>query len=171
MNHNAPRGLSIVRRPIKKPIEQHDFTQQSIQGTLFPVIKRNLAIVVNFPDVTGEELSATLRQVRPTIVLDARAVPTFSLGQLNRRSVFGILQEFGSTYVDYGTELHQEQNEEIHRRLTKLLFDDWREQRGPFVFLTHRSDAATSRIILEVLRDLAERSRVNWDLYEVPHFE
>ena len=168
MNDRSHGGLSLVRTAKRRIVQQNDFVQQSLQGTLFPTLKRNLAIVVYFPDVTEEEFKTALECAKPRFVVDFRAVPTFALGRLNRRSVFDVLEKSSAVYLEMA--LDQAHLPTMHLdTMMKSLSDIWRSQRGPVMFLVHRGDQTADRLSF-VMSSLIEQSHVAWELYDIPHF-
>jgi hypothetical protein len=136
---------------------------------LFPISKRNLAVVVRFPDVTDEEFKLVLEFARPRLVADFRSVPTFLIGRLNRRLVFDALKKHEAVYVEVPTFLENGGRPEVEQKSAAMLFEAWQAQDGPVVFLIHSCDGQPDSLH-PIIRKLVERSNVPWDLLEVPQF-
>ena len=169
MSTGSQSGLSLVHAPKRRAIEREDFVQPSLQGVLFPITKRNLAVLVRFPDVTDEEFKSVLEFARPRIVADFRSVPTFSIGRLNRRLVFDALKKDEVAYLDVAMSADDGRQPELEQKSATLLMEAWQAQHGPVVFLTHRGDGPVDGLPT-VIRNLIECSKVQWDLLEVPQF-
>ena len=162
-------GISLVRSSRRRAFQREDFIQPSLQGFLFPVSKRNLAVMVRFPDVTDEEFKLVLELARPRLVADFRSVPTFSIGRLNRRIVFDTLKKDDAVYLEVSLFPDGGKQSELGQKSVAMLMDAWQTQRGPVVFLTHRSDNPADGLP-SMIRNLVEHSNVQWDLFEVPQF-
>src|ERR1035438_1988470 len=117
MSTGSQSGLSLVHAPKRRAIEREDFVQPSLQGVLFPITKRNLAVLVRFPDVTDEEFKSVLEFARPRIVADFRSVPTFSIGRLNRRLVFDALKKDEVAYLDVAMSADDGRQPELEQKM------------------------------------------------------
>jgi hypothetical protein len=169
MSTGLSNGISLVRSPKRRAIEREDFLQPLLQGALFPISKRNLAVVVRFPDVTDEEFRLVLDFARPRLVVDLRSVPTFAIGRLNRRFVFDSLKKAEALYLEVDVSADGGEWPGIAQKSTALVIEAWQNQNGPLVFLTHRDDGPGDGLP-SVIRKLAEHASVQWDLFEVPQF-
>lgn len=169
MSAGPSQSISLVRVPKRRVFRQDDFVQAPLQGILFPVSKRNLAVVVRFPDVTDEEFKTVLEFAKPRLIADFRSVPTFSIGRLNRRLIFDAFKKDESVYVELAVFPPSGDQPDIERKRAALLMELWQTQSGPVVFLTHRCDSPEDSIPRPI-RTLLESSEVQWDLLEVPQF-
>src|SRR5579883_3357089 len=168
MPSKPTRKLALVKAPRRKPIEEQDFLEPPIQGTLFPLSKRNLAVIVQFPDVTGEELKTVLEYSKPQFVVDLRSAPVFAIGPLTRRKVFDILERAKTVYYDVAAS-NVSHPRDVPDLSVEILKDAWKAKNGPVIFLVDRGVAGSGQID-SVLRDLVELSSVSWDVYEVPRY-
>ena len=169
MSAGPSQRISLVRVPKRRVFKQEDFLQTSLQGILFPISRRNLAVVVRFPDVTDEEFKTVLEFAKPRLIADFRSVPTFSIGRLNRRLIFDAFKKVESVYVELAVFPPSGEQPDIERTRAALLMDVWQTQRGPVVFLTHRCDSPEGSLPRPI-RNLLESCEVKWDLLEVPQY-
>lgn len=100
-SRKPPEYIQLVRSPASKTPTSSDVLARSTwQKTLFASANSGLLCFVNPSLISETELLRVLLEGKPKLVLDMRLVPTFDVGSLNRRLVFGLFDQIGAKYVD-----------------------------------------------------------------------
>jgi hypothetical protein len=105
--HSAGNGEGTVRS-----------TVDGVQVALFP--DPRTIVLVRMDEETGARFPDILRQVRPRLVADVRALPRFDFGGLSRSRMFHAFNELMITYHDLGAELDR-RCEWPHRRVVEAV--------------------------------------------------
>lgn len=101
MRKPAPPYLRLIEPPeTKKAITDYDFSSPHAQGTLFASQHPSLVIFAQFDELSEADLIALLIASNPQLVFDARFVPRFDVGSINRRLMFSLFQKVGAKYFD-----------------------------------------------------------------------
>lgn len=171
MDDETPKArLQLVRRPRRVEIQPEDFIEPSAQGTLFPIPRRGLLILVQFPDVSEQEFRETIEYAKPSFVVELRSSPRFDIGRMNRQLAFQVFQRQNATYLDLtSTMMGELDRDELFQNLRKFFQGGKSTFDRPVAFLINRSEADDGfvRKLIDMAGSFAPAPSV---VYEVPRF-
>jgi hypothetical protein len=91
------RHLSLVKNPVPQKLGN---TQKPAQGSLFPSDQPLLVSIINMAVILEDTFIDSFYRLHPSQVFDLRTVPSFSIGRLNRTTVFNLFKKLKSKYHD-----------------------------------------------------------------------
>ncbi len=165
METKTTRGFKLISKAEPETSQEKSATS-GVQQTLFPLRNPRSAIFISLPDVDHSEFVSVLKNSGPATIIELRRIPRFDFGPLNRRSIFDLFREQGDVYLDLGAQAQEHDQQEMEKRVQKMLEHHVNQQR-PILFLTSAAQdhPTLSRSIFEWLRE----SGNSWEIYEVPH--
>ncbi|MBA4307322.1 MAG: hypothetical protein C0429_11350 [Sphingopyxis sp.] len=169
------RHLRIVETP-PLPVfhEAEAFVAKPGERSLFVSNDPNMLIFVDFTSVDEAELLSLLISSKPKHIIDLRLVPRFDIGNLNRKLVFSVFKNSGSSYHDLGALIGPAQMREVAgiadvlaRLVQERIFSSERHPLGPIaVFIDSRN--ANAAFIDEFANAMDHANPLGWQTLRVP---
>lgn len=169
------RHLRVVE-PAARPVihEAAAFETRAGDRTLFAASDPSLLIFIDFTAIAEAEFLSLLVSSRPKIVVDARAAPRFDVGNLNRKLVFAMFRDIGSSYFDLGAIVGTAalrsiagDADQISNLVQQNVFRGRADIEGPVAIILEKS-AATVEFIDQFAGRIDHVSRSGWTTLKVP---
>ncbi|QUM73666.1 toll/interleukin-1 receptor domain-containing protein [Sphingopyxis granuli] len=169
------RHLRVVE-PSARPVI-HDaaaFETRAGDRTLFAASDPSLLVFIDFTAIAEAEFLSLLVSSRPKIVIDARAAPRFDVGNLNRKLVFSMFKDVGSSYFDLGAMVGTaalrsiaSDADQISSIVQTNVFRGQSQVEGPVAIILEKA-AATVDFIDRFAASIDHVSRSGWTTLKVP---
>ncbi len=169
------RHLRIVETPPLPVVHEAEaFVAKPGERSLFVSNDPNMLIFVDFTSVDEAELLSLLISSKPKHIIDLRLVPRFDIGNLNRKLVFSVFKNSGSSYHDLGALIGPAQMREVAgtadvlaRLVQERIFSSERHPLGPIaVFIDSRN--ANAAFIDEFAKTMDQANPLGWQTLRVP---
>jgi hypothetical protein len=157
---NSTHGYKVIEGGANRPREVA--RTPGIQETLFPFPESRSLIFVRFSDVSQNQFTSLIENLRPSFVIDLRRVPRFDVGRLNRQLAFQLFMKNQCIYLDFST-VDESRSQKLMMVLRKT-----EAQPKPILFLT---DGASGKKIDESVVKVFSNAEKKWRIYEFPSAE